>query len=64
VADDASSFAEAVVTLLVNPQFRGRSGDSTHRLVHDGFSFGTVARRFESICLCTLQQFAVRAVSV
>jgi polysaccharide biosynthesis protein PslH len=64
VADDASSFAEAVVNLLVDPQLRGQSAESAHRLVHDGFSSETVARQFESIRLGALQRLAPRAVSV
>lgn len=50
LADDPVQFAEAVVTLLANPDMRRALADRARALVVERFSAETVAHQFEAIC--------------
>jgi glycosyltransferase involved in cell wall biosynthesis len=53
-ADEPQPFADAVVSLLGDPQRRRALGDAGRQLVEDKYSWTQVARVFETACLETL----------
>ena len=65
LADEAQAMADSVVRLLGDAQERGRLSTAARAYVAERFSFRSVARDFEKICLDTLErvQRRPRAVS-
>jgi polysaccharide biosynthesis protein PslH len=53
-ADDARSFTEAILALLEDRARRERIAAAARRLMEKRFSWSSVARQFEAICLRTL----------
>ncbi len=49
-ADDASDFAESVVSLLQNSRLRKEIAERSRKLVEDNFSYQVAARSFEAAC--------------
>jgi glycosyltransferase involved in cell wall biosynthesis len=54
-ADDAASFARAILGLMDDASMRVRLAAAARQLMEDRFSWSRVARQFEAICLRTLQ---------
>jgi polysaccharide biosynthesis protein PslH len=52
-ADDAETFASAILALLGDAGLRHRIAGAARRLMEDRFSWANVARQFEAICLRT-----------
>jgi polysaccharide biosynthesis protein PslH len=50
-ADDAAAFASAILALLDDASLRHRIAGAARLLMQDRFSWATLARQFESICL-------------
>jgi glycosyltransferase involved in cell wall biosynthesis len=55
-ADDAETFAGAILTLLADAAARARIAGTARRLMEERFSWSRVAGQFEAICLRTLQR--------
>jgi polysaccharide biosynthesis protein PslH len=55
-ADNAADFAEAVLRLLADGELRNRLAHAARARLEERFSWATVARQFENICLRTLRQ--------
>jgi glycosyltransferase involved in cell wall biosynthesis len=55
-ADDATSFARSILTLMDDASMRVRLAAAARRLVEDRFSWSRVGRQFEAICLRTLER--------
>ena len=55
-ADDAPSFAQAVLRLLNDPSLRERIALEARRYVEENFSFREAAKDFEQICQATIAQ--------
>ncbi|HVZ08626.1 glycosyltransferase [Rhodopila sp.] len=55
-ADNAEEFATAILGLLDDPAARNRIAGAARRLMEERFSWSTVARQFEAICLRALQR--------
>ncbi|MFO1027537.1 MAG: glycosyltransferase [Acetobacteraceae bacterium] len=55
-ADNAEEFASAILRLLDDTPLRQRIAGAARQLMEDRFSWSTVARQFESICLRTMER--------
>lgn len=60
LADDADTFAAAVVSLLDDPGRAARIGDAAARRVRDAFSWGTAGAIFAEICESVATTYAPR----
>jgi polysaccharide biosynthesis protein PslH len=60
-ADDAASFASAIVALLRDRERRARISRSARQYVDSNFSYKVAARAFEDACLLAMQRRAVIA---
>jgi glycosyltransferase involved in cell wall biosynthesis len=64
LADEADAMAESVVQLLGDAHTRARLSTAARAYVSEHFSFRSVARDFERICLDTLESFQRKAQRV
>jgi glycosyltransferase involved in cell wall biosynthesis len=55
-ADDADTFAGAVLRLLGDPNLRAGMAAAARRLMEDRFSWSRVAAQFEAICLRAIER--------
>jgi glycosyltransferase involved in cell wall biosynthesis len=55
-ADDAETFADAILALLNNASMRARIAEAARHLMEHRFSWVRVAAQFEAICLRALQR--------
>jgi glycosyltransferase involved in cell wall biosynthesis len=55
LSDRPSDFAEAVIRLLNDPNYRARLGHNASQFVNAHYSTEIVARQFEQICQQTVQ---------
>jgi glycosyltransferase involved in cell wall biosynthesis len=56
LADGADDFAQAVVTLLRDPERRRRLAETGRALVEERFSWGRVALDFETRCRTAVEE--------
>ncbi len=55
-ADDADAFARSILRLMDDAAMRDRIARAARRLMEDRFSWNSVARQFEAICLRALER--------
>jgi polysaccharide biosynthesis protein PslH len=53
-ADDAEAFSRGILSLLEDADLRARVASAARRLIDERFSWSSVARQFETICLAAL----------